>query len=88
MIRCSTQGFINPFMDMVTDPNILIDWAPNYLPEMGEFLEVRTTEEQQKMLLKQQSPQDTLDRLADFMTRAQKKYVDKHGPDTPRPDNI
>jgi multiple sugar transport system substrate-binding protein len=80
-----SKGLYKPFMDMVTDPNILIDWAPNYLPEMGEFLELKTMEEQQKMLLKQQSPQETLDRLADYMTRAQKKYVDKYGPDTPRP---
>jgi len=43
------------------------------------------TEEQQKMLLQRQSPRETLDRLADFMTRAQKKYVDRFGPDTPRP---
>ena len=43
------------------------------------------TEEQQKMLLKQQSPQDTLDRLADFLNTAHRKYVDKNGPDVPRP---
>ena len=58
---------------------------PRHRSQMGEFIEVRTTEEQQKMLLKQQSPQETLDKLADFMTAAQKKYIDKNGPDTPRP---
>ncbi len=79
------QGLYRSFMEMVTDPTILQNWYPNYLPEMGEFLEVRVTEEHQKMLLKRQSPQETLDRLAEFMTAAQKKYVDRHGPDTPRP---
>jgi multiple sugar transport system substrate-binding protein len=79
------QGLYKPFMDMVNDPTMLSSWYPSYLPEMGEFIEVRTTEEQQKMLLKQQSPQETLDKLADFMTAAQKKYIDKNGPDTPRP---
>jgi multiple sugar transport system substrate-binding protein len=80
-----TQGLFRPFMDMVNDPEILVDWAPGYLPEMAEFLEVETMVEQQKMLLKRQSPQETLERLADYMTRAQKRYVDKNGPDTPRP---
>jgi multiple sugar transport system substrate-binding protein len=82
------QGLYQPFMDMVTDRTMLPNWYPNYLPEMGEFLEVRVTEEHQNMLLKNQSPQETMDRLADFMTKAQKKYVDKHGPDTPRPPEI
>lgn len=79
------QGLYRSFVEMVTDPSILQNWYPNYLPEMGEFLEVRVTEEHQKMLLRRQSPQETADRLADFMTRAQEKYVDRHGPDTPRP---
>ena len=79
------QGFYKPFMEMVSDPTMLQNWYPSYLPEMGEFIEVLVTEEQQKMLLGQQTSQETLDRLADFMTKAQKKYVDKHGPDTPRP---
>jgi multiple sugar transport system substrate-binding protein len=82
------QGLYQPFMDMVTDRTMLPNWYPNYLPEMGEFLEVRVTEEHQNMLLKNQSPQETMDRLADFMTKAQKKYVDRHGPDTPRPPEI
>lgn len=78
-------GLYKPFMEMVTDPTMLLNWYPNYLPEMGEFIEVRVTEEQQKMLLKKQTAQETLDRLADFLNTAQKKYVDKHGPNTPRP---
>jgi multiple sugar transport system substrate-binding protein len=80
-----STGFYRPFMDMVTDPTMLQNWYPNYLPEMGEFVEVLVTREQQNMLLKRQSPQETLDRLADFLQTAQKKYVDRHGPDTPRP---
>lgn len=79
------QKLYRPFFDMIADETMLPDWSPNYLPEMGEFLEIRTTEEQQKMLLGRQSPQETLDRLADFITRAEKKYIDRHGPDTPRP---
>ena len=79
------QSFYKPFVDMVSDTNNLANWYPSYLPEMGEFTEVMVTEEQQKMLLKQQSPQDTLDRLADFLNTAQRKYVDKNGPDVPRP---
>ncbi len=81
------QGLYQSFMEMLTDVTILPNWYPNYLPEMGEFLEIRVTEEQQKMLLKKQSPQETLDRLAEFMTRAQKKYIDRHGPIIPRPPN-
>ena len=79
------QGLYRSFVEMVTDPSILQNWYPNYLPEMGEFLEVRVTEEHQKMLLRRQSPRETLDRLSDFLTRAQRKYVDRYGPDTPRP---
>ena len=79
------QGLYQSFVEMVSDPAIIQNWYPNYLPEMGEFLEVRVTEEHQKMLLKRQSPRDALDRLADFLTSAQKNYVDRHGPDTPRP---
>ena len=79
------QGLYRPFRDMMTDDTMLPSWSPNYLPEMGEFLEIRTTEEHQNMLLNKQSPEETLDRLADFMTRAEKKYIDRHGPDTPRP---
>jgi multiple sugar transport system substrate-binding protein len=79
------QGFFKPFMKMASNTALLQNWYPSYLPEMGEFIEVMVTEEQQNMLLKRQSPQDTLDKLADFLTKAQKKYVDQHGPDTPRP---
>ena len=55
---------------------------------MGEFIEVLVTEEQQKMLLGRQSPRETLDRLADFLGRAQQRYVERHGPDTPRPPRL
>ena len=79
------QGFLRPFMDMATDAKLLQNWYPNYLPEMGEFIEVLVTEEQQKMLLGRQSPREMLGRLAAFLERAQKRYVDRHGPDTPRP---
>ena len=79
------RGFLRPFMDMATDTTLLQNWYPSYLPEMGEFIEVLVTEEQQKMLLGRQSPRETLDRLADFLSRAQKRFVDRHGPDTPRP---
>lgn len=79
------QGFYKPFMEMANDPTLLLDWTPAYLPEMAEFVEVRTMEEQQKMLLKRQTPQETLDRLADFIQKAQKRYVERHGPNTPRP---
>lgn len=80
-----SKGFYKPFMDMVNDPTMLQNWYPNYLPEMGEFVEVAVTREQQNMLLKRQSPQETLDKLADLIQAAEKKYVDRHGPDTPRP---
>lgn len=80
-----SSGFYKPFVDMVSDPGSLANWYPSYLPEMGEFIEVTVTEEQQKMLLKQQSPQETLDKLATFLNRAQKRYVDQNGPDVPGP---
>ncbi|SVC29754.1 uncharacterized protein METZ01_LOCUS282608, partial [marine metagenome] len=79
------QGLYRSFLDMITDRTMLPNWYPNYLPEMGEFLEVRATEEHQSMLLKRQSPQETMDKLADFMTKAEKKYIDLYGPDTPKP---
>jgi multiple sugar transport system substrate-binding protein len=79
------KGLFKPFMEMASSTAALQNWYPSYLPEMGEFIEVLVTEEQQNMLLKRQSPQDMLDKLADFLNKAQKKYVDQHGPDTPRP---
>ncbi len=79
------QGLYRSFLDMITDRTMLPNWYPNYLPEMGEFLEVRATEEHQNMLLKRQSPQETMDKLADFMTKAERKFTDVHGPDTPKP---
>jgi len=78
------SGFLQPFMEMATNPNLLQNWYPSYLPEMGEFIEVLVTEEQQKMLLGRQSPQDMLDRLAGFLEQAQKRYIDRYGPVTPR----
>jgi multiple sugar transport system substrate-binding protein len=80
-----STGLYRPFMDMINDPAMLQNWYPNYLPEMGEFVEVMVTREQQNMLLGKQSPQQTLDRLADFIQKAQDKYTAAHGPDTPRP---
>lgn len=80
-----SQGLFKPFMDMASSTTAIQNWYPSYLPEMAEFIEVLVTEEQQKMLLGQQSPQDMLDKLADFLNKAQKKYVDQHGPDVPRP---
>ena len=82
------QGFLRPFMDMLDDTKYLSNWYPSYLPEMGEFIEVLVTEEQQKMLLGRQSPQEMLDRLAEFLNRAQNRYVDNYGPNTPRPLSI
>ena len=78
------SGFLQPFMEMATNPNLLQNWYPSYLPEMGEVIEVLVTEEQQKMLLGRQSPQDMLDRLAGFLEQAQKRYIDRYGPVTPR----
>ena len=76
------------FFDMLDDTKYLSNWYPSYLPEMGEFIEVLVTEEQQKMLLGRQSPQEMLDRLAEFLNRAQNRYVDNYGPNTPRPLSI
>ncbi len=72
-----SQGPIKGFAEQMADPNIVyVNWA-DYLPEQSQFVGTFAKDQVQKYMLQQQSAEDTLKNLTNFLAEAQKKYKEK-----------
>lgn len=49
-----------------------------YFTEVGEFRETYADAEVQKCMQGQQTPQETLDKLAEFLTKYQQEYMQEN----------
>lgn len=72
-----TNGPIKVYLDQVMSDNIEFSNNPSYLPEWGDFCGAWGTAEIQKMILNQQTPEQTAKNLADFLNTAKEKYDSK-----------
>ncbi|KHO62708.1 ABC-type sugar transport system, periplasmic component [Thermoanaerobacter sp. YS13] len=79
-----TEGPMKGYYDTLNSPDLvaLPDWG--YFPQLGEFTESIMDAEVQKYLLGQQSAEETLKKLADYLTKYQKEYMKEH-PNIPVP---
>ena len=57
----------------------LVAWPElGYFPEVGEFRETFADAEVQKCMKGEQTPEETLNKLAEFLTNAQKAYMQEN----------
>lgn len=68
------NGPIKVYLEQVMSENIEFSNNPSYLPEWGEFCGAWGTAECQKMILGQQTAEQTAKNFADFLNKAKEKY--------------
>jgi multiple sugar transport system substrate-binding protein len=78
------EGPMQGFIDTLDDPDSYLVADLGNFPELGEFRESFMDAEVQKYLLNQQSAEQTVKNLGDFLTKAQQKYM-KENPNVPLP---
>ncbi|RED61981.1 MULTISPECIES: ABC transporter substrate-binding protein [Cohnella] len=78
------EGPMQGFIDTLDDPDSYLVADLGNFPELGEFRESIMDAEVQKYLLNNQSAEETLKKLGDFLTNAQQKYMKEH-PEVPLP---
>lgn len=81
------NGPMKGFLDTLNDPDTSIAASFGYFPELGEFRESYMDSEVQKYLLDQQTAEETMTNLGNFLTEAQQRFM-KENPDVPIPRPI
>lgn len=79
-----STGKMAGYAEMFRNPDLTIWPELGYFAEVGEFRETFADAEMQKCLLGQQTPQETLDNWANFLTTYQQQYMAEN-PDVPVP---
>ena len=79
-----TTGKMAGYAEMFKQDNLMAWPELGYFPEVGEFRESFADAEVQKCMQGQQTAQETLDKLAEFLTTYQKQYM-KENPDVEIP---
>lgn len=69
-----TKGPIKVYYEQLLSDNYEYMNTPAYLPEWSEFIGPFSTAELQKMILKEQSVEQTAKNLADFLNKAQQRW--------------
>lgn len=70
-------GYIKAWSDTVKDPDTVLFTHPQYLPEWGQFFTKETVTGMQNYLLKKQTAEETMNKWADYLEAAYKKYNNK-----------
>lgn len=78
------QGYMAGFTKTMNDPNFIRNPYYGYFPEQTEFTDTIYDQEMQRYLLGQQSAQEAVDNIADFLTQAQQRFMEE-SPQTPLP---
>lgn len=82
-----TEGGMKGFVDSMNDPTFIREPFYGYFPELGEFMETFYDAEVQKYLLGQQTAEESIKNISDYLTTAQQKYM-QESPDTPIPTSV
>ncbi|MBP1995111.1 ABC transporter substrate-binding protein [Paenibacillus eucommiae] len=83
----ASVGPVQGFIDALDDPASYLVADLGLFPELGEFREGFMDAEIQKYLLGNQTAEQALQNLGNFLTKAQQKYMKEH-PDVPIPHTI
>jgi multiple sugar transport system substrate-binding protein len=73
--QAAVDGPMQGFIDTLDDPDSYLVANLGNFPELGEFRESFMDSEVQKYLLNNQTAEQTLKNLGDFLTKAQQKYM-------------
>ena len=79
-----SEGPMSAFVETMNDPNFIRNPFYGYFPEQAEFMESFYDVEMQKYLLGQQSAQQTVQNISDYLTQVQQAFM-KTSPETPLP---
>lgn len=79
-----TEGGMEGFVKALNDEKFVRNPFYGYFPELTEFAETIYDSEVQKYLLGQQTAQEAVDNISNFLTDAQKRFMES-SPDTPLP---
>ena len=66
-------------VEELNDPRYEFYFEPWYLPEWAEFFQKLSVQEFQKVLLGKEAPEKALEIWSDFLEKAYKKWIEKHG---------
>lgn len=81
------EGPLSGFLDGLQDDHFVREPYYGYFPELAEFQETIYDNEVQKYLLGQQTAEESIKNISDFLTNAQQKYM-KENPDAPIPTSV
>lgn len=70
-------GYISAYTNTLKDPNTVLFYAPEFLPEWGEFTGKVAGDELQAYLLKKQTAQETMNNISTYLENAYAKYNKK-----------
>lgn len=82
-----TEGGMAGFVESMNDPNFIREPFYGYFPELAEFMETVYDTEVQKYLLGQQSAEESIKNISDYLTTAQQNYM-KSNPEVPIPASV
>ncbi|MCJ7689549.1 MAG: sugar ABC transporter substrate-binding protein, partial [Clostridiaceae bacterium] len=71
------EGYISAYTKTLEDPDTVMFYGPEYLPEWGEFTSKIVVEQLQGYLLKKQTAEETLDYISTYLETANDKYNKK-----------
>lgn len=81
------EGPLSGFLEGLQDEHFVREPYYGYFPELAEFQETIYDNEVQRYLLGQQTAEESVKNISDFLTNAQQKYM-KENPDTPIPTSV
>lgn len=82
-----TEGGMEAFVEAINDPDFVREPFYGYFPELAEFMETVYDTEVQKYLLGQQSAEESVKNISDYLTNAQQEYMAEN-PDVPLPASV
>lgn len=82
-----TGGAMAGFLESLNDEHFIREPFYGYFPELAEFQETFYDNEVQKYLLGQQTAEESVQNISDYLTEAQQKYMEEN-PDAPVPSAV
>lgn len=82
-----TEGGMAGFVESMNDSKFIREPFYGYFPELAEFMETVYDTEVQKYLLGQQTAEESVKNISDYLTKAQQNYMTTN-PDVPVPASV
>ena len=73
------DSYMTPVSNAIVSPDVVLYSHPSYLPEWGEFYASVAVDEIQGFLLKDQTAEETMSNVADYLEKAQASYLASKG---------